>query len=156
MPQELPVPRKTALPPFVLLSEGLELVRPQYWLFVGITAVGLILGSLVPFAILLGPMMCGIYMCYFARMRGEEVSFQKLFRGFDHFAESLIASLIVLGITLCFLIPVYVLMFVILFSSIEPGSGGPETVPWAALGVIYVLVLLVSIAIAVFAWVVYY
>lgn len=58
------VAQKVPLRPIELLKEGRQLVGEQYWLFVGITFVGMLVGNAVPMAILLGPMMCGIYLCY--------------------------------------------------------------------------------------------
>jgi hypothetical protein len=47
-----------------------------------------------PFYILLGPMMCGIYLCLLRRHAGQRVSFEMLFKGFDYFVQGLIATLI--------------------------------------------------------------
>jgi uncharacterized membrane protein len=91
--------------PFDCIRQGKDLVKDQYWLFLGIVFVGILLGSAVPLYLLLGPMMCGIYMCYLRRMRGESVSFDVLFKGFDYFTPSLVAALaqaipIVIGIVI--------------------------------------------------------
>jgi hypothetical protein len=80
--------------PIECISAGWELLRGQYLLMVGMSFVGIFLGSLAPMAILLGPMMCGLYLSLFARMRGERVEFGWLFKGFDHFVDSLVATLL--------------------------------------------------------------
>lgn len=111
--------------PIVCLQEGWRLIREQYWLFCGITVVGMLLGQLAPFAILLGPMMCGIYLCLFRRQRGEPVTFDMLFKGFDYFRESLIAALIQVA-------PVFILLvfmqvaFVIGMVFLGPGMQEPS------------------------------
>jgi hypothetical protein len=76
------------------LREGWRLVKDDYWLFLGITFVGVLLGGMAPLGILMGPAMCGIHYCLFRCERGRRVSFDMLFRGFDYFAPSLVATLI--------------------------------------------------------------
>ncbi len=105
-------PRSVSMDPIGLFKRSYALMGDQYLLFVGITFVGVLLGSLVPFGILLGPMMVGIYLCFIDRERGKKVEFGTLFKGFDQFADSLIATLMMVGITLIALVPVFVLMIV--------------------------------------------
>src|SRR5678816_1664037 len=69
--------------PMACLRGGYDLVRSQYWLFVGMALVAIIVGSVVPFGILMGPMMCGLYLAMFRKHRGESVEFGILFKGFD-------------------------------------------------------------------------
>ena len=98
--------RRADLRAFELLGQAKALVGPDYWLLFGICAVGFILGSLVPFGIIMGPMMCGIYMTYRAKERGQPLEFGMLFKGFDKFVDSLIATLIMLGLSLVLIVPV--------------------------------------------------
>ncbi len=79
--------------PMECFREGWELIKDQYWLFFGITAVGFIIASVVPFCILLGPMMCGIYYPLIEKYEGRQVEFGQLFKGFEKFKPSLIATL---------------------------------------------------------------
>jgi uncharacterized membrane protein len=100
--------------PVECLKEGWEMVKGSYWLFLGICAVGMMIGN--AFAIvLMGPMMCGIFLCFFQQMRGEQVSFEGLFKGFDYFGQSVIATLIqaipaaIIILPTCFIMVVAVL-----------------------------------------------
>src|ERR1044071_9987258 len=88
-PLEIPYNRK-AVDPVECIKAGWELVKPQCWLFVGMTFIAFFIGSAVPLGILMGPMMCGIYLTCFARLRREPVEFGLLFKGFDFFGPSLI------------------------------------------------------------------
>ena len=97
--------KSQAIRPVACLETGFALVKEQYWIMVGITAVGILLASIVPLGILQGPMSCGIYLLLFARMRSERIEFNLLFRGFDYFVESLIATLIQLGLVLLVMLP---------------------------------------------------
>ena len=53
---------RNAVRPMECLREGFDLVKDRYWLFVGICFVAILVGSAVPLGILMGPMMCGLYM----------------------------------------------------------------------------------------------
>ncbi len=102
--------RTGAIRPSECLRGGWRLVRDRYWLFVGITVVGLLVGSLAPLGIFMGPMVCGIYACLLARMRGEEVSFRMLFGGFQHFVQSFVATLIQIVPMMAPMVPVNLLL----------------------------------------------
>ena len=99
---------KASLQPVDLLKQGKEILGDQYMLFVGITAVGVILSIVIPL-ILVGPMMCGIFLCYFRHEKGEAVAFEHLFKGFDYFVPSLLATLIMVGVSLVIILPITIL-----------------------------------------------
>jgi hypothetical protein len=106
MDDDVEIPQ-VAIRPFRCLSEASRLISGRYWLFVGLSAVAFLIGMFTPMGILMGPMMCGLALCYFRQQRGGEPGFDLLFKGFDHFVESLIASLLmVAAITACF-VPIY-------------------------------------------------
>jgi hypothetical protein len=56
-----------------MYQDWFQFDQSQYWLFVGIVAIGIIIGSVVPLGILLA-MMCGIYMALFHTRRGQPTS----------------------------------------------------------------------------------
>jgi uncharacterized membrane protein len=102
-----------AIRPVECLKQGWEMIKDQYWLFFGITFVGLLIAGAIPFGILLGPMLCGMYVCFFRKMKKEPVSFELLFKGFDVFAQSAITSVLqTLPIILLWLV-VYVPLMVV-------------------------------------------
>lgn len=105
-------PPTVSLDPIGLLKRSYAMLGEQYLLFVGITAVGILLGSVVPFGILMGPMMVGIYLCYIDREQGKKVEFGTLFKGFDLFGNALIAVLIMVGISLLAVIPVFIIAII--------------------------------------------
>lgn len=102
--------RRNAVEPVTCLKDGWELIRDQYWLFVGMSLVGIIIGSFVPFNILLGPMMCGLYLALFRRQRGEQVEFGDLFKGFDFFGPSVVATLLHMAPIVMIMVPFYILL----------------------------------------------
>ena len=113
--------RTGVIAPVECFKEGWALIKDQYWLFLGIVIVGMLLGGVVPI-VLLGPMMVGIYLCFFRRMRGEPVEFGNLFKGFDYFAQGLIAALIQVIPIVVVMIPMYIIWFAFIMTSM-PRAG---------------------------------
>ncbi|HKS09092.1 MAG TPA: hypothetical protein VJS13_06050 [Pyrinomonadaceae bacterium] len=125
--------RRNAIQPVQCIKDAYELIRDQYWLFVGICAVGLLVASAVPFGILMGPMMCGIYMIFFKKMRNEPFEFGMLFKGFDFFGPSLVATLLHMIPVLMIVVPSYIVFYVGFVLSIAVQGNEPN--PAAMLGV---------------------
>lgn len=140
--------RAVQVDPIDCLKQSFTLIGSSYWLMLGITFVGMIIASAVPFGILMGPMMCGIYLCYFELMRKKPFEFALLFKGFDHFIPSLIASLILTGISLVVIVPFYIVFFVGFIAA--AASGGQPAFPLAMMGVIYPVVIILMMILALF------
>src|SRR6266550_8413022 len=117
--------RTGVIKPVECVKEGWALIKDQYWLFLGIVFVGVFIGSAVPI-VLIGPMMVGIYLCFFRRMRGEPVEFGNLFKGFDYFAQSLIATLIQMIPMVIVMVPLYIIMFAFMIMSVPRGPASPD------------------------------
>lgn len=107
--------------PVACLKEGWALIKDQYWLFFGIVIVGLLVGGVVPI-VLVGPMMVGIYLCFFRKMKGEPIEFGTLFKGFDFFAQGLIAALIQMIPMVVVMVPMYLIWFVVFFTTMPRGG----------------------------------
>ena len=120
-----------------MFSEARALMSGHFWIMVGICLLGLIVGGVAPFGVLMGPMMCGIFMCWFAIMRNEKPTFSLLFEGFDVFMESLVAMLIQLGISMLTMVLAFVVMAVggvALLAVAGAGGGQPGGNAEAAMG----------------------
>lgn len=128
VPQTLPETFPTVeIRPIELLGEAKDMLGDRFWLFVGICAVGMLIGGAVPFGILLGPMMVGIHLCLIRQQLGGEVKFELLFKGFDYFIQSLVVMLIMMGISMAVMVPIYVLMFLLMgMLTAAAGSGGQD------------------------------
>ena len=109
------------------LKTGWALIKDDYWLFLGICFVGIIIGSAVPLGILMGAMMCGIYLCFLGRMRGEKIEFGLLFKGFDFFGDSIIAALVQVVPAMVVIIPLYFTFFIGI-AMLTPQRGSRRTV----------------------------
>jgi len=135
MTPEIPFNRK-AVEPVTCLKNGWELIKDQYWLFVGMAAVAVLIGGAVPLGILLGPMMCGQYLTFFRKRRGQPIEFGTLFKGFDFFGPSLVATLLHIVPILAIVIPAYFLFYISMIVSMTAATqGGGDPNPAALFGV---------------------
>ena len=147
--------RRNAVEPISCIKAGWELVKDQYWLFVGMCAVGVLIGNAVPLGILLGPMMCGYYIAFFKCRRGEPIEFGTLFKGFDFFGPSLIATLLHIVPILAIVVPAYFFMYLSMIVSIAAQGNSSEPNPAALFGVMgvfglfWLVVVLVVIVISI-------
>jgi uncharacterized membrane protein len=106
--------RRVAFSPLGCFQQSWRRIGDQYWMFAGIATAGMLIGSAAPLALLMGPMMCGIYTCYRRKWAGERVRFEWLFEGFGEklLIPSVVATLAIVGLTFLFLIPLAVLGFI--------------------------------------------
>jgi hypothetical protein len=140
--------KRNAVQPVECVKAGWELIKSQYWLFVGMTVVGVLIGSVVPLGILMGPMMCGIYLTLFKTRRGQPIEFGLLFKGFDYFGDAVVATLLHMIPVVVVILPTYILFYVGMFAMIGLSSQNGEPNPGALIGffgVFAVLMLVIMI-----------
>ncbi len=137
-------PLRRPIEPFDCIAQAQRMIAPQYWLFVALAAVTYLLGSIGPFYLLLGPLVCGLHLCLRAAERGERASFDLLFKGFEWFGQCAIASLVALAPTLVVIVSMYIGFAIALLSASDWG----ESEPPPALLVAYVAVVLVICALS--------
>ena len=146
--------KRNAVQPVECIKAGWELMKSQYWLFVGMTFVGMFIGRLVPFEILMAPLSCGLYLALFKTRRGEPIEFGTLFKGFDYFGDSVIAGLLHSIPMILIILPAYVLYIVGMFAMMGTSRNG-EPDPAAALGffgifgVIWIVIMVLLVVLAV-------
>jgi len=113
-----------AIAPIECFKEGWELIKDSYWLFFGISVVGTLIGGM--FAIvLMGPMMCGIFICLLEYQRRQPIEFSMVFKGFDDFLPALLVQLIKSVPMIIVMAPFYIFWMGMVFSSlprhVDPG-----------------------------------
>jgi hypothetical protein len=146
--------KRNAVQPVECIKAGWELIRSQYWLFVGMTVVGILIGSVVPLYILMGPMMCGIYLALFQTRRGQPIEFGLLFKGFDYFGDAVIATLLHMIPIVIVLAPAYILYIVGMFGMMASSQNGqPDPAAmlgfFAIFGVVFLVIMLLMIVLSV-------
>src|SRR5215510_12590742 len=100
---------RNAVRPVECVKGGWRLIQGQYWLILGMCIVGWMVGSALPLGILMGPMMVGLFLTFFAMRRAEPIEFATLFKGFEFFGQSLIATLLHVIPLMAIIIPAYIL-----------------------------------------------
>jgi hypothetical protein len=149
--------RSGAIAPLDCIRQGWELLRDHYWLFFAVVLVGVLVAGAVPFGLFLGPMMCGIHLCFHERMRGRPVEFTALFKGVDHFVQSLIATLFQIVPAVIVIVPLYIYMLVEITSLERIQRSGGRAPSFAdmsgvfiSLGLMFVCVILLSAVVSLF------
>jgi uncharacterized membrane protein len=139
--------RSGVISPVECLKEGWQTIKDSYWLFLGITLVAMLIGGAVP-VVLIGPMMCGLYLCLFAKMRGDPVEFGMLFKGFDYFMHGLVAAAIQ-TLPVILIMAVGQVIFVAFTLIIMPTRRGDAMPPvfWVGLVLFVLFAMIVSLAI---------
>ena len=112
--------RRGVVAPVECIKEGWALIKDQYWLFLGISLVGILIGGAVPI-VLLGPMMIGIFLCLLQRQRGEPVEFGTLFKGFEQFVPGLVVAALKMIPIFIILVPYYIFLVVMMATSMPRG-----------------------------------
>jgi hypothetical protein len=80
----------------------------------------------VPFGILMGPMMCGLYLALFQTRRGQPIEFGLLFKGFDYFGDSVVATLLHMIPIMVIFVPSYIIFYIGLFMIMPQQGGEPD------------------------------
>tara|TARA_R110002049_G_scaffold285698_4_gene467150 strand:- start:340058 stop:340825 length:768 start_codon:yes stop_codon:yes gene_type:complete len=140
--------RKVEIRPIELFKRAYQMMGDQYWLFLGITFVGILIGSLVPLGILMGPIMVGIYLCFLDRESGRQVEFGTLFKGFDQFKEAFIAFLVMLALSFAVVV-VFGILFAIVMAILMSGGNGeaPSAVGIVLMLMMYALLIFACVAV---------
>src|SRR6185503_2948059 len=129
---------RNAVSPVECLKGGWNLIKNQYWLILGMVIVGWMIASAVPFGILMGPMMCGLFLTFFKMRRGEPIEFGTLFKGFEYLGQSILATLIhVVPITVL-IVGAYIAFYVFfLFAMVTQANQEPNPAAFIAVIVVY-------------------
>lgn len=120
--------RTGVIRPIECYREGWEAIKPHYWLIFAVTLIGMLIGGF-SFYILLGPMICGIFYCFFLALDGKDVSVEHLFRGFRYFWPSLFVTALIALPMIVLLGLIYVPLLIATFS----GTVLTEDELWAML-----------------------
>jgi hypothetical protein len=130
---------RIAVAPLDAIGESWRRIRDQYWLFVGISAFGILLASVAPLGLLMGPMMCGIYSCYRDKWQGRRPTFERVFAGFSSpiLGQSLIGGLILMALTMVVILPC-VVIGVAAFITLGVASGGRHEPPPALFAIVFI------------------
>lgn len=85
-----------AINPGDCISNAWTLVTRNFWLYIGVALVTMLLIGCIPFvgSLLFGPVLGGFYYLVLRDMRDEPVDFGMMFKGFEKFLPLMLAGLI--------------------------------------------------------------
>jgi hypothetical protein len=124
--------------PVQCMKDGWELIKDEYWLFFGIVFVGMLIGAFIPFGLGLGAMFCGTYYVILKKMDGQPVEFGDLFKGFNYFAQGLIAMLVIVVPAIILSVFMSISVFGVFFASMDKNGVPSETTFFALWGAVLV------------------
>lgn len=143
--------QRNAVRPLECFKGGWNLIKNQYWLILGMCIVGWMVAAAVPLGILMGPMMCGIYLTFFKMRRGEPIEFGTMFKGFDYLGQSIVATLLHVIPILLIVVPAYILFYVFFFvAMVAQGGREPNGLAMLAVFAVFALFWIVVIAVIMF------
>ncbi len=134
-----------AIRPVECFKEAWEIIKPQYWMLLGITLLGAMIGS-VTLYILLGAMVCGIFSCYLKVLDGKKIDFEDLFKGFGFWLPGLIVTIFFIVPTLIFFAIAYLPLLITILT--KPNIGSDEL--WTIIGVNLVVDVIFSVVMVCF------
>ena len=139
--------QRNVVQPVECLKGGWALIKGQHWMIFAMCLVGWMIASAVPLGILLGPMMCGLYLTFFKIRRGEPIEFGTLFQGFEYFSKSIVATMLHVVPILAIVVPSYILFYVFfLVAMVAQGGREPDGLAMLGIFVVFALFWLVVIA----------
>ena len=109
--------KKTKIGPIQCYREAIDFLAADYWLFFGITWVGLIVAGAFQL-ILQGPMNCGFCKCFAAKQQGRQADIGLLFKGFDDFGQSIIGTLLCFAVGLATSMPLAIMSMIAMYAGI--------------------------------------
>jgi uncharacterized membrane protein len=131
--------------PIECMKEGWELIKDDYWLIFGITAVGLLISGFIPLGIGIGAMFCGIYYVLIKKINGQPIEFGDLFKGFNFFAPGLIVSLFVIIPAIISVFVIYGSVVAFVITAANTNSSAQEGVIWGMIVSLFVEAVIVSL-----------
>lgn len=143
--------RRNAVRPVECFKGGWNLVKGNYWLVFAMCLVGWMIGAAVPLGILMGPMMCGLFLTFFKLRRGDPIEFGTIFKGFEYFQQSIIATLLHVVPIIAIIIPAYILFYLFFFVAIiAQGNDEPSGLAVLAMMVVIALFWMLVIGVIMF------
>jgi hypothetical protein len=80
--------------PIECVKEAFALIKDEYWVLLAVSIVGAVIAGLSLY-VLIGAMVCGIFVCYLRKIDGGSVKFDDLFTGFGYIWSSLLVTILI-------------------------------------------------------------
>lgn len=106
---------------FDCYREAWEMIKPKFGIVLAVYFIAMLIGG--AFGIVMGALMCGLYLCLFDLQEGREVKIDRLFNGFQFFLPSLLVFLA----TMAPIVVIFLLIYVPMIGLAMAGSKVDES-----------------------------
>lgn len=130
--------------PVECVKEAWALIKDEYWMLFAVSIVGALIGG-VSMYVLIGPMICGIYICYLKKIDGGSVKFDDLWLGFKYFGRSLLVTVVVVVPIVAYIVTIFATIYGPLLMKAVGGSKISEDEMLTTFGIAIVVDLIVAI-----------
>jgi uncharacterized membrane protein len=107
--------------PIECAKEGFARIKEDYWLLFAIALVGLLIAG-VSMYVLMGPMICGIFICYLKCLDGKKVVFDDLWLGFKYFGRSVLLVIVTVVPIVIYFVAVFTTLYLPLIVQAMAGN----------------------------------
>ena len=80
---------------FDCYREAWEMIKPQFGMIFAAFLIAMLIGG--AFGIIMGALMCGLYLCLFDVQEGRDLKLDRLFGGFQYFLPSFLVLLVIMA-----------------------------------------------------------
>jgi hypothetical protein len=130
--------------PIECVKEAWALIKDEYWMLFAVSIVGALIGG-VSMYVLIGPMVCGIYICYLKKIDGGHVRFDDLWIGFKYFARSLLVTVLIVVPIVAYIVTIFATIYGPLIMKAVGGSKISDDEMLTTFGIAIVIDLLVAV-----------
>ncbi len=102
---------------FECYREAWQMIKPQFGMILIISLVGMLIGGM--FSIVMGSMLCGIYLVLFDVQEGRTAKFERLFKGFQFFLPAFLVWLL-------FVLPIVVMIVLVYLPMLGMAISGAQ------------------------------
>lgn len=107
--------------PFDIFRRAMQLLSGRYWVFMAFTCFSLLIAGMIPFALLVGPVMVGLFLCLKRCEQGAMFDINTLLKGMEKFLDSFLVIVMMIVVNLLVTLPLVVGIILLLFSQVAPG-----------------------------------
>lgn len=125
-----------------ILTKAAQLLAGQYWLFLAFTCLSMFAASFVPFGLLFGPALVGLFLCLKQCEQGASFDLNTLLKGFDSFLNSLIVMIANVVVNLIISAPLVIGFLLLIVATIRPGD---DLNPWLFISGVILFVIVANV-----------
>ena len=130
--------------PVECVREAWALIKNDYWLLFAISIVGAMIGGISMY-VLIGAMICGIFLCYLKKIDGGPVVFDDLWKGFSFFWPSLFLTIAILGPLILWMGIMFVTLYIPIITAAVMGNKADGSIVLGTFAVGFVIDIIVAI-----------